>query len=343
MSDYIGTFVTEKDAALAHDFYARKAGDTHLINFRNERISEKEIEKRKTKQHGRFLRTKGKSKYRGVHWQKNRKRWMARYSLAHKGEKHINLGAFAEAEYAAMAFDAEARKRGRPDSHLNFPEEHPTEAQIESWKMNTTHYTLMGARNKSSSQYRGVSKQKGTELWNVQCNINKVLQGIGRAKGPAHFGRYQDEIQAALVFDRICRRFGVAEKELNFPRDNQDQKEVRLFDDECYFCHKTSPENPIATPCNHVFCGGCMTEWLDTHQDCPCCHREPISIEDLRPVELVPWQEEVKKGKKKRKRENTATSATEMSGGETISVKADETDDSVNNDAESSDGDDRTR
>jgi hypothetical protein len=33
---------------------------------------------------------------------------MARYSLAHKGEKNINLGAFETAEYAAMAFDFEA-------------------------------------------------------------------------------------------------------------------------------------------------------------------------------------------------------------------------------------------
>ena len=36
----------------------------------------------------------GKSSYRGVHWQKNRKKWMSRYSLAHIGKKHINLGAF---------------------------------------------------------------------------------------------------------------------------------------------------------------------------------------------------------------------------------------------------------
>mmetsp|Transcript_14561 Transcript_14561/g.26378 ORF Transcript_14561/g.26378 Transcript_14561/m.26378 type:complete len:119 (+) Transcript_14561:596-952(+) len=118
--------------------------------------------------------------------------------------------------------------------------------------------------------------------------MNKVLQGVGRTNGPVHFGRYQDEIQAALVFDRICRRYGVPEKELNFPRYNQDQKEVRLFDDECYFCHKTSQENPIATPCNYVFCASWVTEWLDSHMVCPGCHREPISTNHLRTVDLIP-------------------------------------------------------
>jgi hypothetical protein len=49
--DYIGTFTSEKDAALAHDFYARKAGDSRLINLPREQMSEKDIQKRKTKQH----------------------------------------------------------------------------------------------------------------------------------------------------------------------------------------------------------------------------------------------------------------------------------------------------
>jgi hypothetical protein len=73
--DYIGTFTSEKDAALAHDFYARKAGDKHLIYFPRKQMSEKDIQKRKTKQYeGVTLPTKGKSIYRGVHLQKNLKR-----------------------------------------------------------------------------------------------------------------------------------------------------------------------------------------------------------------------------------------------------------------------------
>ena len=89
--DYIGTFTSEKDAALAHDFYARKAGDTHLINFPREQMSEKDMQKRKTKQYEEVtLPAKGKSIYRGVHLQKNRKRWMAKYSLSHKKEKRTS-------------------------------------------------------------------------------------------------------------------------------------------------------------------------------------------------------------------------------------------------------------
>ena len=148
---HLGSFNSEKDAALAYDCYARTRS-CNVLNFPNEHLSEDEIEKRKSKRNVKPARGHGKSRYRGVHWQKNRKRWMARYSLAHKGAKNINLGAFETAEYAAMAFDFEARKRGRPEGDLNFPNEHPAEEQIEQWKTNTGHYTLMGCGRKKSSQ-----------------------------------------------------------------------------------------------------------------------------------------------------------------------------------------------
>jgi hypothetical protein len=141
---YIGTFKSEKDAALAHDVFARKEG--RPVNFKAEKISEAEMKVRKTKRGlADCIATKGKSKFRGVHWQKNRKRWMARYSLTHAGEKHINLGAFVDAKHAAFAFDAEARRRGRLDTQLNFPDLHPSEAEIEAWKMNSVHYSLMSS------------------------------------------------------------------------------------------------------------------------------------------------------------------------------------------------------
>jgi len=309
---YIGTFSSEKDAALAHDFYARLAGNDD-INFRNEQIDENEILKRKTSYTSRTsLKTRGKSKFRGVHWQINRKRWMARYTLAHRGEKNINLGSFENARHAALAFDAEARKRGRPNKDLNFPDEHPTAAQIESWKMNTTHYSMMGSGRKKSSQYRGVTRQKTSRSkpWHVQINIKKVLIGCGRPKGPAGFGSYKYEKQAALVFDRICRQYGVPEKELNFPR-NASLNKVRLFDDECYFCNRQNPTDPVSTPCNHVFCRECILASLQSSDKCPCCQTPNLTQSSLNPVTLIPWHDSTKPGEEEEDNNGNQTDESE--------------------------------
>jgi hypothetical protein len=292
---HIGTFNSEKDAALAHDVYARKEG--RPVNFATERMSEEELKVLKTTQKESTVNLPvwGLSKFRGVHWQKNRERWMSRYTLAQRGEKNINLGAFVSAKYAALAFDAEARRRGRPDAHLNFPDLHPSDTEIEAWKMNGTHYSMMSSGHKKSSQYRGVTVQKGGSF-HVQINIKKVFEGLGKEKGPASIGVFRHEKEAALVFDRVCRRYGVAEKELNFPRDGQ-LKEVRLFDNECYFCCQERPADPVATPCNHIFCRPCVSMWLTGRKKCPCCQTSVTSEEVLRPVDLVPWPKDKKNQK----------------------------------------------
>jgi hypothetical protein len=285
---YIGTFKSEKDAALSHDVYARKEG--RPVNFKTEKISEAEMKvliKTTKEDSSAGIPVWGKSKFRGVHWQKNRKRWMARYTLSQKGEKNINLGAFVDAKHAALAFDAEARRRGRKDAQLNFPDLLPSDAEIEAWKMNGTHYSMMSSGRKKLSQYRGVTVNT-SGAFHVQININKVVAGLGKKKGPASIGFFTHEKEAALVFDRLCRKYGVPEKELNFPRDGQ-LKEVRLFDDECYFCCQKSPADPVATPCNHIFCRPCVSMWLTGRKKCPCCQTPVTSEEVLRPVDLVPW------------------------------------------------------
>jgi hypothetical protein len=289
-TSYIGTFESEKDAALSHDVFARKEG--RPVNFKAEKISEAEMEVLKmTRLAGLAgIPVRGKSKFRGVHWQKNRKRWMARFSLAHMGEKNMNLGAFVDAKHAALAFDAEARRRGRLDAHLNFPDQHPSDAEIEAWKMNGAHYSMMSSGHKKSSQYRGVTVPPNRNF-EVRINIKKVLAGLGKKKGPARIGSFIHEKEAALAFDRVCRKYGVPEKELNFPRDGQ-LKEVRLFDNECYFCCQERPADPVATPCNHIFCRPCVSMWLTGRKACPCCQTPVASEKALRPVDLVPWPKE---------------------------------------------------
>lgn len=174
---HIGTFVSEKDAALAHDVSARRRGDP--VNFKAERITEAEMKQSMTSQQDRLasIPIKGKSQYRGAHWQKNRENWMARYTLSHLGQKDINLGAFVEAKHAALAFGSEARKRNRSNTHLNFPDMHPTDADIKSWKMNGPDYSMMGSGHKKTSQYRGACLSN--KKLHVQINIQKVVTGYG--------------------------------------------------------------------------------------------------------------------------------------------------------------------
>jgi hypothetical protein len=148
--DYIGTFTSEKGAALAHDFYARKAGDTYLINFPREQMSEKDMQKRKTKQYeGVTLPAKGKSIYRGVHLQKNRKRWMARYSLSHKKEKRSQptaiqnktQSAILKMQMTRVTIEALLEVRGRGPS---CQEQTRNQSTIRYYKIRITNYLLAG-------------------------------------------------------------------------------------------------------------------------------------------------------------------------------------------------------
>ena len=43
-----------------------------------------------------------------------------------------------------------------------------------------------------------------------------------------------------------------------------------LTDTQCPICQE-EVEDPIRLHCNHVFCEGCITSWLDRHPTCPMC------------------------------------------------------------------------
>lgn len=277
-------FRSEKDAALAYDVFARKLGRTQL-NFQEEQITEGDVWNRNIEPP--IPGSRGTSKYRGVHWEKKRKLWKAQYSFVGKGQKTvtINLGTFCDAKQAALAFDAEARGRGRPDSHLNFPDESPSMEQIESWKMNQMLYSFMGARRKLTSHYRGVSVQHGRYV--VKIGIKVIVKAYNK-KDSVRVGCHNSEQRAALLYDRICRRHGIPEKELNFPR-HFPLSEVRHFDDECYSCQMESPKHPMASPCSHVFCTSCVAKWPEKDEmKCPCCGSAIPSKDDLRAVSLIP-------------------------------------------------------
>jgi hypothetical protein len=159
--------------------------------------------------------------------------------------------------------------------------------------MKALQFAMMKPEHEKTSRYRGVTVKPNQHncRFHVRVNIKKVFVGLGKRKGPVSVGCYPDERQAALAYDQVCRKYGVPEKELNFPRDRE-LREVRLFDDECYFCCQKRPTDPVATPCNHVFCRSCVNKWLGRAKQCPCCQTPVPSESALRSVDLVSHPEQ---------------------------------------------------
>jgi hypothetical protein len=283
---YIGTFASEKDAALAYDVYARQKG--RPVNFTSDKTSEAEMKQRTQYASTEEENVHQTSKFAGVYWQRKPERWVARFPSRNTTSKYISLGTFLKAEHAALAFDTEARKHGWPVANLNFPASHVRRSSIEEWKMKALQFAMMKPEHEKSSRYRGVAvtPNQHNSRFHVQIGIKRVVAGLGKTKSPVSLGYYSDERQAALAYDQVCRKYGVPENELNFPRDRE-LKEVRLFDDECYFCCQNRPVDPVATPCNHIFCRPCVSMWLTGKKKCPCCQTPVPSETALRSVDLV--------------------------------------------------------
>ena len=66
-------------------------------------------------------RPRGKgSKYKGVCWDKSRKRWIV---VVRRGDLHIHLGRFDDEVEAARAYDRKAFELFGEFAYLNFPDE----------------------------------------------------------------------------------------------------------------------------------------------------------------------------------------------------------------------------
>ncbi|GAA6041607.1 hypothetical protein JCM8097_007765 [Rhodosporidiobolus ruineniae] len=62
-------------------------------------------------------------------------------------------------------------------------------------------------------------------------------------------------------------------------------KQAKLMERfQCGICYEV-PEEPVVTPCGHLFCWGCMHEWLvvSSGRACPAC-KAALSVEKLIPI-----------------------------------------------------------
>uniref|UniRef100_A0A061REF3 Pathogenesis-related genes transcriptional activator n=1 Tax=Tetraselmis sp. GSL018 TaxID=582737 RepID=A0A061REF3_9CHLO len=140
---------------------------------------------------------KSSSKYKGVHWDKTKSKWVGYIHM--KGKKH-HLGYFPSEEEAARAYDRESlRCRGYSK---NFPRsEYPAKelaAEPETRK------TL-----EKSSRYTGVSWNKLRRKWAARIIID------GRSQ---HLGHFTNESDAARAYDKVSYQSRGCTK--NFPLED---------------------------------------------------------------------------------------------------------------------------
>ncbi len=167
------------------------------------------------------------SKYRGVTWDKSRGKWHAAIKIE---KRQRYLGRFATEEEAARAYDDAVRQNYGDRAKCNFTTTEPTESivdLIERIKKAKTAQLLAvcdddaakelykdkpGKLKKAgnhTSQYRGVSSRANGK-WLVQIYKN------GRK---THLGLYDDEVEAAKVYDTVARGAFGPKATLNFPAE----------------------------------------------------------------------------------------------------------------------------
>lgn len=191
---YLGTFLIEKDAAIAYDINAIKLhGNKARVNIeenRNDYINNPEefdyvyLNKIKSK---RII-----TKFKGI--RKHGKRWRTIYSFK----------TFDTEEDAAVAYDVETVVLNN-GKKLNFP--HNLEKYLR--KEITPNYF----NSRKTSKYRGVTFCKNK--WVARIFINNKIQ---------HIGGFRNEKDAAIAYDVKSFSFYNDEKRLNFPENIEKYK-----------------------------------------------------------------------------------------------------------------------
>lgn len=72
------------------------------------------------------------------------------------------------------------------------------------------------------------------------------------------------------------RRRPVRDGESSQDKNVSKAAKASLFD--CHICFD-SPNDPVVTPCGHLYCWSCIYKWMAAHPDCPSCPLCKSSIE----------------------------------------------------------------
>ncbi|KAG1656381.1 hypothetical protein FOA52_011006 [Chlamydomonas sp. UWO 241] len=192
---HIGSYATEEDAAKAYDCAAVQVnGPGARRNFPEELISEPPPtmgEKRKQR---------SSSLYTGVTWSKAKSAWHVQMTdPVTKRNRHI--GYFDVENKAARAYDCAAVQAHGAGAKRNFPGEPISELELAASQKK---------KQRSSSQYVGVSWSKTKSSWHVRLWDPET-------KRERHIGCFTSEEDAARAYDRAAVQSHGPDAKRNFP------------------------------------------------------------------------------------------------------------------------------
>ncbi len=137
------------------------------------------------------------SKYNGVSWSNNKKKW--RSSITIDG-KRIHIKYCKEEIYAAELYDKATIFFNKDISKLNFSD------KIDYYK--SLDLSKEFEKKKKTSRYHGVSFVTRTGKWGAKLTHNKIAY---------HCGYWENEILAAESVDKTALKLGIKDFTLNFP------------------------------------------------------------------------------------------------------------------------------
>jgi hypothetical protein len=206
---YLGSFTTEKQAAIAYDIKAIEIyGDDADRNFPNmnrkklmkklSQLKEKETVEYKSRlsrcNQRKVLTIPKTSQYRGVSLRKGCKKWHASISYQNKD---ISIGSYYNEEDAAKAYDLKALELHGPDAFRNFPD--LTLEELSKYKeKDLTDYETISR----SHQGKKIGVSKSSQYIGVHLNKeNKWSANIMKRPTRYQLGSYAKEEYAAMVYD----------------------------------------------------------------------------------------------------------------------------------------------
>jgi hypothetical protein len=203
----LGLFQDEADGARAYDDAVAAQNLPYPRNFPGDTGAERAVKARTNRS---AIPDKGKSRFVGVSWHKQRKRWQVR--ATDKGKQKC-LGLYDDETAAARAFDAYVIAN-KINTDLNFPS--PPGA--------AGHMTTKKGR---TSRHRGVSWFKRTKKWVAAIYVD------GKKK---HLGYFVDVDDAGRAYDAAIRKHYPDErpkgwKRFNFPSADGEEGNAAGGDD----------------------------------------------------------------------------------------------------------------
>lgn len=179
-----------------------------------------------------------KSRYRGVSYDKKKRKWRVQIKVASLGKSGVSVGYYDTEHAAARAYDRAAiGLLGRDNANIvtNFPLEDYDNEEVpdligksrEDVKaaLKTERAKLQTPRRRSSnkqrsSKYVGVGATNRKNQWQARIVVGGKI---------THLGYYESEEQAARVYDRVSLSLHNSNAHTNFAKSDYSPEQLREF------------------------------------------------------------------------------------------------------------------